>query len=419
MGRIRAKILHSLGGAELAGIVDADFDSAAELAELYCGGGGGGGTLPPRLPVFGSVADAVRELGAGGGSGGAPSPLLGCVICTPTPTHGPLIREAARCGLSVFVEKPVAEDPDEVEELFGACESAGVRLCCGFQRRFDPSYAACRDAVASGRIGEPRYAHLFFADHPVPPREYLLGSGGDIFVDLLAHDVDFALDALGDEVADVRAVASSSDPDLGAAGVRDTASALLTTRKGAPLPLILVAIRCLLPCPHFVSHFPGGSRVPVCLPKRTRAIAPPGPPGASIAVFLSRGAAYGYDQRCEVFGTRGLARVGSHPEHSAAVRASDGTRGPRLVHSFPQRFRRAFELEMEAFVGLLLRDESSAGASDAGAAVASDDSDEDDGGGGGPTCWPVTRSQCVHVQRVVRAAILSAQIGQVVPVGGT
>jgi myo-inositol 2-dehydrogenase/D-chiro-inositol 1-dehydrogenase len=130
-------------------------------------------------------------------------------------------------------------------------------------------------------------------------------------------------------------------------------------------------------------------------------------------VFLSRGAAYGYDQRCEVFGTRGLARVGGHPEHSAAVRASDGTRGPRLVHSFPQRFRRAFELEMEAFVGLLLRDER---ASDAGAAVASDDSDDD--GGGGPTCWPVTRSQCVHVQRVVRAAILSAQLGQVVPVGG-
>jgi predicted dehydrogenase len=267
MGRIRAKILHSLGGAELAGIVDADAESAAELAEMYCGGGG---TLSTRLPVFGSVADAVRELGAGGGGGGgAPPPLLGCVICTPTPTHGPLIREAAGCGLSVFVEKPVAEDPGEVEELFGACESAGVRLCCGFQRRFDPSYAACRDAVASGGIGEPVYAHLFFADHPVPPREYLLGSGGNIFVDLLAHDVDFALDALGDEVADVRAVASSSDPDLGAAGVRDTASALLTTRKGAPLPAIFVAIRCLLPCPHFVSHVPGGSLV--CQKKRTRA----------------------------------------------------------------------------------------------------------------------------------------------------
>jgi myo-inositol 2-dehydrogenase/D-chiro-inositol 1-dehydrogenase len=238
---------------ELVGIVDADAESAGRLlADLY--GGSGGGGAPP--PAFGSISEAVRELQADheeeigrGFSGG----LLGCVVCAPTSTHGQLIREAADRGLSVFVEKPVAERPLEVAELFDRCEAAGVRLCCGFQRRFDPSYVAAREVIRSGTIGTPLYAHLFFADHPLPSREYLRSSGGNIFVDLLAHDLDYILDALQDRIDTVYAVAASSDPDLRTAGVQDTATVLLTTRKGTigffrlfePLTLVFLVPICI------------------------------------------------------------------------------------------------------------------------------------------------------------------------------
>jgi myo-inositol 2-dehydrogenase / D-chiro-inositol 1-dehydrogenase len=236
MGQIRARLLHCHPQVDLCGIVDSDLAGAQHLAALY-----------GDVPVYESLAQAVQELGNKEGTGdGANRALYGCIISTPTSTHGDLIREAARHRLSVFVEKPVAESADEIEELFDCCEKADVHLCCGFQRRFDPSYVeACRaiqrhgegepasgGGGGSGGIGRPLYAHVFFADHPVPPRDFLMSSGGNIFVDLLAHDVDYVLNALHDRVATVYATAASSDQDLGAVGVQDCATVVFTTRKG-------------------------------------------------------------------------------------------------------------------------------------------------------------------------------------------
>jgi hypothetical protein len=93
----------------------------------------------------------------------------------------------------------------------------------------------------------------------------------------------------------------------------------------------------------------------------------------------------------------------------------------RLVHSFPQRFRLAFEKEMEAFVDLLLHDSNASAKSRRDSAALPTDSverggDDEADDSNGPPCWPVTRSQCVHVQQVVSAAIQSSQLGQVVSV---
>lgn len=133
--------------------------------------------------------------------------------------------------ISVFTEKPVDETAQQIEELFHFVNSEGATLCCGFQRRFDPSYVAARDAVLNGAVGDPVMAHLFFADHPVPPREFLL-TGGNIFMDLLAHDVDFILHAIADEVSSVYATGTSSDEELAKAGVHDNATVVLSTRRG-------------------------------------------------------------------------------------------------------------------------------------------------------------------------------------------
>jgi predicted dehydrogenase len=153
------------------------------------------------------------------------------VISTPTFTHGELVTKAAELNLNVFTEKPVDETAEKIEHLFRLARHANIHLCCGFQRRFDNSYVAAANAVRSGEVGNPIYANVFFADHPVPHKEFLL-KGGNIFMDLSAHDVDYIMHALDDEVVSVYATGTSSFPELAAVGVHDNATMLMRFSKG-------------------------------------------------------------------------------------------------------------------------------------------------------------------------------------------
>ena len=276
----------------------------------------------------------------------------GVIVSSPTLTHGDVIREAADHKLAVFVEKPVAETTQDIASLFQYADTADIPLCCSFQRRFDPSYVAATRAVQSGQIGKPVLAHLFFADHPAPPREFMRSTGGsNIFLDLAAHDVDYILFTLQQTVESVYAVGTSSTEELRAAGVHDNATLVL--------------------------HFSQGT---------------------TATLFLSRSTAvYGYDQRCEILGSEGLVAVQNVPEHATVVRNAQGSHQARLQHSFPERFHEAFRLELEAFADVLLARRS--GGSSSSSAY---------------TCWPVTGAQCLAVQRVVDAARQSAETGQVV-----
>lgn len=94
----------------------------------------------------------------------AASPFLdGIVVSSPTSTHAPLIKKAAEYQLSVFTEKPVGETAQQIQQLFQLATRANINLCCGFQRRFDPSYKAATNAIAQGRVGTPVVANIFFA----------------------------------------------------------------------------------------------------------------------------------------------------------------------------------------------------------------------------------------------------------------
>lgn len=123
------------------------------------------------------------------------------------------------------------ETAEKIENLFATADAAGISICCGFQRRFDPSYQALVDAIRKGQVGNPVAANIFFADHPSPPKEFML-TGGNIFMDLSAHDVDFIMHALGDEVATVYATGTSSTEELVEAGVHDNATMVLKFRRG-------------------------------------------------------------------------------------------------------------------------------------------------------------------------------------------
>lgn len=166
------------------------------------------------------------------------SRLHGIVISSPTSTHGSIIRNAADHKISVFTEKPVAETADQIQSIFDYSSAAGIALCCSFQRRFDPTFVAVTKMVQSGEIGNAVMASIFFADHPIAPKEFLL-EGGNVFMDLSAHDVDYITHTLNDKVVSVYASGTSSDPDLAAAGCHDNATMVMNMQKGTLFLLLL------------------------------------------------------------------------------------------------------------------------------------------------------------------------------------
>ena len=257
------------------------------------------------------------------------------------------------------------ETADGTRRLFGIASERGVALCCGFQRRFDPSYVALREGVRNGSIGRPVTASVFFGDHPAPSREFLLGGGAHIIPDCAAHDVDFLRWALGDEVASVYAAGTSSDDELRRHGVADAATMVMKFRRGAVATVTLSRSAC------YGCESP---RLCVCASS------------SSLTRIIEK---HADDQRVEVFGTGGLASVGNLHEDASSVADGGGVRRPRLVRSFPERFERAFGNEMDAFADTLL----------------------------GGTAWPVSEDDCVAVQRVCDAAVESCILGKDVCLG--
>ena len=348
MGQIRAKILHSNPRVDLCGIVDSA-GKGGDLANTY------------NITEYKCLKEACELQQRA-------MPLDAVVVCTPTFSHSEVILEAARYGLDTFVEKPVAESASAIEDLFEEVsqfthsnQSRPVALCCGFQRRFDPSYQA---AMTNANIGIPITARIFFGDRPVPPMDFLL-DGEDIFMDLAAHDVDYITHVWKKyPVESVFAVASASLPQLAEAGVQDHATVLL--------------------------HFEGGEFTQCIgkgvIPTQVKLFLYQHSAGAVATIFLSRSAVYGYDQRCELFGTEGLVSIGNILEHSTTIHNKTGSHGAPWQYSFPQRFEHAFSNELDAFVDTVLMN----------------------------TPWPVSRDQCLYVQSIVDAAQRSAQLGVVV-----
>jgi myo-inositol 2-dehydrogenase/D-chiro-inositol 1-dehydrogenase len=345
MGQIRTQLIHANPKLQLVGIIDSNLSAAQTLAETY------------HVPAFDSLEQIIMEQ-----KDDSTTSINGLVCCSPTLTHRPIVEQAIHyqlqqknTGLShIFLEKPVEESAPKIEALFGLASQHNLQLCCGFQRRFDPSYQSALEQLPtivntdSEDGGEVLvYANIFFGDHPVPPMEFLLQGGGDIFMDLSAHDVDYVLQALkGQSVVSVFATGTSSTSALQQAGVHDNATMMLTCSGGTV-----------------------------------------------VTIFLSRSATYGYDQRAEFFGRGGRIQVGNIHETSTILSTNQGICHSKYQHSFPQRFHEAFGKEMDAFGDLLLGKE---------------DSSNNKAG------WPVTKEDCIRVQRVADAAQESARTSQVV-----
>lgn len=231
------------------------------------------------------------------------------LICSPTPTHAPFTEAAARTGKHIFCEKPVDLDPDRIRRTLEVVEDAGVKMQVGFNRRFDPTFARVRKAVVDGDIGDVQIAKITSRDPEAPPVSYVQTSGG-IFLDMTIHDFDMVRFVTGSEVEEVHAMgAVLIDPAIGEAGDVDTA---VTSLKMAN--------------------------------------------GALAVIENSRQAVYGYDQRVEVFGSKGSAEAGNETANRVTLSVAGGVRRDNPLYFFLQRYQASFVAELEAFFACIRDD---------------------------------------------------------------
>ena len=225
------------------------------------------------------------------------------LICSSTDTHATFIERAASAKKDVFCEKPIALDLATIDRALAAADRSGILLQVGFNRRFDPSFREAWRQVREGEIGEPHIVRITSRDPEPPPLDYIEVSGG-MFMDMTIHDFDMARYIVGDEVEQVFAAGGVLvDPRIEAVGDIDTAAIVLRFHSG------VLAV-----------------------------------------IDNSRQAVYGYDQRLEVFGSRGMVVIGNPKPHTAVRSARAGDAAPPLLHFFLERYAQSFIAELRAFV---------------------------------------------------------------------
>lgn len=172
----------------------------------------------------------------------------------------------------------------------------------GFNRRFDHNFKAVRQLVTDGKVGDVHIVKVTSRDPAPPPVEYVKVSGG-LFLDMMIHDFDMVRYLSNSEVEEVFASgAVLVDPAIGEAGDVDTAVVTLKFKNGA-LGII----------------------------------------------DNSRKAAYGYDQRVEVFGSKGCVTVENDTDNSTKLSTEESVTSLKPKYFFLERYKDSFIDEVNCF----------------------------------------------------------------------
>ncbi len=228
--------------------------------------------------------------------------LQAVVIATPAESHGELIERAAAAGKHIFCEKPLDVTLMRIDRALAAVKQAGVLLMVGFNRRFDRDFEYLSEELDVQRVGNLISIHIISRD-PIlrgPPRR-IEGMSG-LFFETTVHDLDMLRFLTGAEIEWVHVQASG--PVHGQAEV-DTALTFARMTNGVA------------------------------------------------ATIDNSQAAYHYDQRIEVFGTKGAMIVGNETTSTSTLLDSQGIHAPTHQYFFPQRYRQSYENELHAFCGFI------------------------------------------------------------------
>lgn len=233
------------------------------------------------------------------------------IICSPTDTHTQIIKEAANAGKHIFCEKPIDLTLEKIKSTVEIVEQNNVKFFVGFNRRFDPNFKKVHELTKSGKIGQPHILKITSRDPAPPPLEYLKVSGG-IFLDMTIHDFDMARYLVGSEVEEVYAMGDVLvDLIFKEADDLDTVITLLKFENGT-----------------------------------------------IGTIDNSRKAVYGYDQRVEVFGSKGMATVKNNTPDNHIYLDEEGVHSSLPLNFFMDRYTESYLAEMNAFLDCIINDTS-------------------------------------------------------------
>lgn len=279
IGHVHAKSIVAHPRSRLAAVSDVNKEAAQRLAAAH-----GADARSTEAILADASIDAV-------------------LIATSTDTHADLIEQATAAGKAVLCEKPVDLDLERALACQARTAGRGHPIMIGFNRRFDPHFAALKRSFDAGDIGKGELLSVTSFDPSPPPLDYIKGSGG-LFRDMTIHDFDMASWLFSGSPATVTAVATNIvDPMIGVAGDVDTAVITLRFADGR------------------------------------------------IAVIKnSRRAVYGYDQRIELLGSEGLLQAGNVLESTVVKTTTSGATGAKPEFFFLERYMQAYEAEWRAFI---------------------------------------------------------------------
>ena len=225
------------------------------------------------------------------------------LIATPTPFHAEQIEAASNAGKAILCEKPVSLSVARIEDCLKTVEKNKTTLMIGFNRRFDPNFASLEKRIRAGAVGNVEMATIISRDPAPPPAEYVKSSGG-IFRDMMIHDLDLARFLVGEDFVVVNALGSALvDKKIGEEGDCDTAAVQMQTASGK-----------------------------ICV------------------ITNSRRASYGYDQRIEVHGSKGMLRAGNIHNTTVEVATAEGFHADPILHFFTERYGQAYSNEVLTFI---------------------------------------------------------------------
>ena len=232
------------------------------------------------------------------------------LIASATPTHTQFITMAAKAGKAIFCEKPIDLDINKVNECMKNIKGSNVPIQIGFNRRFDASHSKAQQARVKKEIGELEMIVITSRDPAAPVLDYLNAAGG-FFRDTTIHDFDLTRFILGnDPVVQISAFGGALfDKNAKKIKDQDTAMFILKSKKG-----VLIHIN------------------------------------------NSRRAVYGYDQRVEVFGSKGMIISNNQVPNSVERFTSKSTNIKDTIHFFfIERYEQAYKDQFNEFVKCVIK----------------------------------------------------------------
>ena len=227
-------------------------------------------------------------------------------ISSPTNTHIKLIEEGIKFKKTVFCEKPLDLDINKIVKTFKKIEKTKFKIQLGFNRRYDPGHYSIKKQLDKNQIGRLEKIIITSRDPAPPSKQYLKSSGG-IFRDMMIHDFDLCRFYLGkDEISEINSFTSSFDRMYNDINDHELAIATLKSKKGV-----------------------------LCI------------------INNSRHCSFGYDQRVELFGKKGMLISGNQKKNSTEIFNSSHSHSQKpFLNFFIERYSEAYKLQLNELIAL-------------------------------------------------------------------